>query len=485
VTLPNNFQIRFYLAGCTSSSQYCNLDNITINVTPAHTETDGLDYALSADGGTTWSSNFHAFTGSNPPTPFSTTIPAEYLTSRFMIRFYLVGFSGYNETCSIDNINLSGTPAYTSSDGLDIALSSDGGVTWSSNIPVFRGAITTAQPLTNNFTYTVPNSYLTSNFKMRFTLVGCSFSGAYCNLDNITMAVMVADKSVVFKINNQQVYLDSSGTPQKGSQELTASKVQTVLNYSGSSPHGFSYSCYRDVTDLVRAYTAKAPDPAINYPGHATYTVGGVYGDTNDEWSYAGWSLIIIYTSASTQGHQLYLFDKFVYSNQDVNNGIDVDYDGDGQPGGSISGFIVPQPIGGEVNAAKITCFVGEGDECYSGDFLALNAPASYSTHPIDIPDSYKLWDGTTSAPPGDTANQPNNAVQPDNVWNSKSVGLNAAGIDVDTFNVTWASGLINPGDTSARFDMYTRIDVWNLVYIIVSFRTQTTTKGALNYLIR
>jgi len=29
--------------------------------------------------------------------------------------------------------------------------------------------------------------------------------------------------------------------------------------------------------------------------GNGKYTVGGVDADTDDEWSYAGWSLIIIW----------------------------------------------------------------------------------------------------------------------------------------------------------------------------------------------
>jgi hypothetical protein len=414
--------------------------------------------------------------------------------SRFRAH-YTAGYSENSKYLSLtNNLNLSsyttglvtiswdqyvsGSPG--SGDGLDFSFYD--GTSWSDPIEAFRGNIGTTATTVQ---YTVPVLYLSSQFKVRFYLVGMSGSGYYVNLDNIRVTARTADESIVFRIDGQQVYLDSNGDPQQGGSPLTSSRSQIVQNYSGSSAHGFSYSCYRDVTALVRAFTDKAPDPALNYPGHATYTVGDVNANVDDEWAYAGWSLILIYSSIDTQGHQLYLFDKFVYSNQDTSNGVDVDYDGDGQPGGTITGFIVPQPVAGEVNAAKITCFVGEGDEWYSGDYLAFNAPESYRSHPIDIPDACKLWDGTTSNPPGDAANQPNTASHPNNVWNSKSVGLTAAGVDVDTFYVTWASNMLSPGDTSARIDPYTRIDVWNLVYMIVSFRSVTTTKGALSYSIR
>lgn len=73
----------------------------------------------------------------------------------------------------------------------------------------------------------------------------------------------------------------------------------------------------------------------------------------------------------------------------------------------------------------------------------------------------------------------------PDNVWNDKSVGLTADGVDIDTFNVTWASGMLQSRDTSARIGLYSQIDNWDLVYIIVSFRSSVNTGNALSYLIR
>ena len=69
-------------------------------------------------------------------------------------------------------------------------------------------------------------------------------------------------------------------------------------------------------------------------------------------------------------------------------------------------------------------------------------------------------------------------------VWNSQSIGMSETGVDIDTFNITWGSGLISPGDTSARIDIYTDVDIWNLIYIIMSFRSETTTGGTTTYLI-
>jgi hypothetical protein len=470
--------------------------------------TDHFYYAL-YNG--TWSSNYEVFYGNSPTSPFSVVIPDAYLigNSNFKIRFYF-DFNNADEYVYIDNITIGG--AYSSSEGLDFAFSKDNGTTWSNYYQAFRGTtdsfgntVPTSNPASNNYSFQIPSTYLTPNFKMRFNLVG--FTAASCNIDDIRVTTTLnPDTNVIFKINDVQVSFDSSGNKEYNTTDkLKASAAQVVRNYQNlTSPHGYSYTGFRDVTALVRAYTQAPTPPATNYPANAKYTVGDVSVSTDDEWSYSGWSLILIYTSEQTQGHQLYLYDKFVYSNQ--NSGytpLDVDWDGGYQPtdagytpGGYISGFIVPPRIQNsdgtwEANAAKITCFVGEGDEQYSGDFIALNAydgsHHDYSTHPGDIPNNFKLWDGTTStAPAGDPSGNPlpNSSASPNNVWNSKSVGLNASGVDVDTFNVTWDSGLLNEGDTSARLDMVTRVDVWNMVYIILSFRSSVTTGGSISYLI-
>jgi hypothetical protein len=169
----------------------------------------------------------------------------------------------------------------------------------------------------------------------------------------------------------------------------------------------------------------------------------------------------------------------------------DVDFDGDGEMGGTISGFKVPEKIAGDIdpNAGKLTCFIGEGDLGSSGwgnDFLAFNAPSSYwssnatSPDPFTIPNGYKLYDGM--------ACWNNSSAVPNNVWNNKSIGLTRDGIDIDTFNIPWATEakpwFLEPGDSSAHIDMPTQQDSWNLVYMILSFRSKTVIGGTTHYVI-
>jgi Tfp pilus assembly protein PilX len=297
-------------------------------------------------------------------------------------------------------------------------------------------------------------------------------------------------ENVNFEINGNQVSFNSGGNPNRGNGVVSSTKDQWRSNAPTGT--GYSYSCYADVTELVNWELRQENPTAANYSGNATYDVGPAAGCTlgviGNAWSYAGWSIIIIYSGPTTLGHQLYLYDKFSYAD----NGMDIDITGNTTgPGGVISGFIVPPQVTGDVNAAKLTAFIGDGDWCFSDDFIAINAPSSYLSNPLTIPDSYKLWDGinlpapTFWKPYGDPG-LPNTASQPDNVWNSYSqTGGAADGIDIKTFNITWASGLVKSGDTSARIDLPTAVDSWNFVYMILSFRSSVSSGGAISYIIR
>jgi len=286
-------------------------------------------------------------------------------------------------------------------------------------------------------------------------------------------------------IKDRKVGADGSGTYTLGhASQGSTSVINKVRSGDSQSSHTYSFTFYN--TSNYTGYPLGTP--AHKLPGESSY--GGRYNA-----SYAGWSLVIIYSSTDTKGHQLYLYDisnpnfKFKESYQS-----DMDFDGDGKVGGKISGFLVPQPVAGETIAAKLTCFIGEGDadSGHSGDFIAFNAPSQYTdtySHSLTIPDTYKLWDGVTCT--GNTSTSPNN------VWNSMSRGASASGVDIDTFYIPWQTGgqvpygnpnfngLLHPGDTWTQINLPSPNDGVTLSYIIVSFRSATTTGGTITYLIR
>jgi hypothetical protein len=312
-----------------------------------------------------------------------------------------------------------------------------------------------------------------------------------------------ADISVYFKIDDKLVYfnyddVNSDGildpVPEvglAGNEQIIADESKIICDTGG-----FSYACRKDVTDLVLKF-AEDDDGEIDcdgfpfndenenddmyHPGIARYTVGGVDGTlgdnnpSNTQLAHAGWALVIIYTTPSSYLNQIYLYDitnvGFIHAVDNTN----VDFDGDGDPGGTLRGFIVPQRIcldkdkngipddvdgdgePEEENAAKLTVFVGEGDDLVNGDYIEFNGTC--------------LADGTGS--------------EGGDVWNGLSGMFAEDGVDIDTFYITWESNLLHFGDTSAYLGMHTGDDEWNLIFTILSFRSVPITGGTLAYCIR
>lgn len=414
---------------------------------------EGLDYAFSSDNGSSWSASLPAFRGNigSSPVPFSATVNSTYWTNGFKLRFEMVGMN--SETLYVDNVAI--TPDYTSSDGLDYAVSRDGGANWSENMEVFRGDLGGS---TDDFSYYLPGSYTTNQFQIRFETVGMEGPGQRASLDNFVIRSLAPDNSIEFSINGQPVYLDGAGAPQAGASDLVAPDCSALINI-----WGYSWACRLDVSELVKKYPVSPGED--NHDGNAVYTVGSVYADTGNLLSHAGWSLIIIYGSPSTAGHYLYLRDFFAFNS---GGGMNLDFDFDGSPGGDITDFVIPEPIRNkagtiiETIAAKVTCFIGEGDAVYSGDSLRITGEQSGAS-------MYLTYPGLPSY---------------NNVWDGDSIGMSYAGIDVDTFEVLWSDGILQPGDTSLHLDMVSSMEAWNFIYLILSVRSETLTSGTTHYVI-
>jgi hypothetical protein len=380
--------------------------------------------------------------------------------SRYLEWKRVYDLSGYTEGQVVVEWDQDDGGTLGSTDGLTFQISSDNGTagSWSDPITAFYDNFEFSGE--QYFYYVIPQEYLVPKFKIRFHLEGCSGMGQYAYIDDFAVAriTAAADTGAKFWIDGTQVYLDGDGNPHTGTSDVTADDSH-VLGFTVRGE--YAYACKADVTKLVKAYAEMVEDAYENdhRTGNADYTVGDVQADVDQQRSYAGWSLVIIYSSPKTAGHMLYLYDTPAF-----NTGYkDLDFDADGQPGGDISDFIVPERIGTEENAATLTCFVGEGDLGITGDYLAFNGT--------------KLWDGTTTS--GNSESSPNN------VWNSTSIDMSEDGVDVDTFTVTWDSYLLEPGDTEAHIGIWTNNDNWMLVYIILSLRSETTVGSTTSYIIR
>jgi len=132
-----------------------------------------------------------------------------------------------------------------------------------------------------------------------------------------------------------------------------------------------------------------------------------------------------------------------------------------------VTDFIIPEPIRDkngniiETVAARITCFIGEGDDIYDDDYLKITGQQSFN---------YKYLS--------------NSASPWDDIWNGASPDMTNPGIDVDTFEVLWSDDILRPGDTSLHMDMWSGTDAWNFIYLIISVRSETLTSGTTHYFI-
>jgi hypothetical protein len=365
---------------------------------------------------------------------------------RYLTLASSINFSAYAGKLATMTWDQSTGGSLEAADMLQFGFSGDGGATWSPLITAFADD----NPI-SKYSYNIPDIYLTANFKVRLYGASLAESGEYVYLDNI--------KIIYHDIQVNQVMLNG--------QLVTAQEQQLKENNDRTETVGtWSYSCFYNATDLVRqwihsgalatsgwgTYTvghvmqARPGSPAYSYSVYPSGTTGYPLGipaltqSTRYEYAYAIWSLILVYSSPQTKGHQLYLYDDFTFIGQ--NDTLDL----------PVGGFLTPPDTAG----SRLTVFVGEGDNGYTGDYVEVN--------------SHKLSD----------AMNPSN-----NVFNSRSNALDnpsVNGIDLDTFNV---SAYVNAGDTSATIRFGSQIEIYNVVYMIVSFRSNTLSKGTVTYLIK
>ncbi|MDD5702571.1 MAG: hypothetical protein PHU23_11055, partial [Dehalococcoidales bacterium] len=387
-----------------------------------------------------------------PPETFD--IDPSYFTADFAVRFELIGTSYSSDRyCYIDNIKITATYP----DQLYVDFSNDGGTTWPLRVPASG----------TNVSVPIPSEYLsTGEFKMRFYLDGFDGISEYVRLDDILISddsiASHADSTVTFTVNDHTETLSADPSDIHVAQTLSG----------GVTPDGWYFACRKDVTELLRTYSdGYDPDavPVKYGNGDGGYTVGDMFSDTKSlmnpgrlaDSGYAGWSLVIIYSSPDTMGHQLYLYDTFKSVPNNQGNSIT-----------EISGFIVPEQIEGEDSmddVAKFTVFVGEGDEQLTNDYVGFTGQSAASQR--------ILWDGITCTN--------NTSENPRNVLNGQSEELAAAGIDLDTFHIKWGYNQLSTGDTSADINIYTQGDGYVFIYLVLSFRSQSTIGGALSYLVQ
>jgi hypothetical protein len=267
--------------------------------------------------------------------------------------------------------------------------------------------------------------------------IGATDSWDYSCFKDVTNLVVSGNVTV------QQYIENAMKTAGSGTVTFTLGEAAGLrgVHRPESSPAGASANYYFNLSG----------DGSTGYPlgTPAFHEPNGNY-DTEYQWAYAGWSLIIFYRSPALIQRQLYLYDNMVVVKYNVFDDVPV----------AIGGFLAPPVISGN-DKSHITYFVGEGDY------------QSIYTH-----SKVKVNSNWLSDPPGNPE---------EDVLNSYSSGLpitNTDGVDIDTFVLP--QGCILPYATSATITLHTTEETYTLVYLVLSFRSELTTGGIItNYAIK
>jgi hypothetical protein len=236
-----------------------------------------------------------------------------------------------------------------------------------------------------------------------------------------------------------------------------------VVGASGSIRH-YNGSAWSSMIGDYPLYEWKDNHSGETLKYNTDYPLGNTtaYGSSSlDEWAYGAWSVIVVYTSPETKGHQLYMYDTFRYMDHYGANQTPAGTESNPKPMNlTIPNFLAPQDVLYDASAARMTCFVGEGDWIYPNPTYPQPDQILVKLHQLTDPPGFPPVNSST------------------NVWNSRSNVMSPSpdGIDIDTFYA--GNGIIQPSDDSALVSLKTGTDSWNLIYIILSFRSDISTGG-------
>jgi hypothetical protein len=232
----------------------------------------------------------------------------------------------------------------------------------------------------------------------------------------------------------------------------------------------YQYACFADVTAQVTAITTTARG--------AKFTVAGVHAhpatspsSPTDDWNRsanAGWSLIIIYSSAQKETHQIYLY-----------AGCDHLWGSSGSPDTrefTIAGFEAPTDLeSGETNEAKMTVFASEGDATQA-EYLRFKGQNTIYYDLYDVSGTLYVFNSMSSTSGftrSDISGQPTGQI---------------SGIDIDTYTRTRPSGgtplsaIVKEGNTWAKINVGSTGDGFELIYVVFSVRSTKIPAGGAEF---
>jgi hypothetical protein len=212
----------------------------------------------------------------------------------------------------------------------------------------------------------------------------------------------------------------------------------------------YNYACFADVTDEVKNITAEVADTTFTVSDVDATTATACSSNLANQSSYAGWSMIIIYSSEQKEHRHIYLYDSLAFL---WNSWAEF----------TITGFEAPE---GD-NEAKLTIFAGEGDDWIHNEYLQFKGQddAQYQ-YLYDVSDTRYVFNAMSNT--GGFTASPIPGQEPGQI----------SGVDIDTYTSTRPGGgtplseIVQPGDTVATIKARSTGDGFMLIYVIFSVRS-------------
>jgi hypothetical protein len=275
---------------------------------------------------------------------------------------------------------------------------------------------------------------------------------------NTWLAANAYDGNAYLAVNGTKVAQINAGDP---AGTVVAGRWVISQGSSDVQP-SYQYACFADVTSQVTAITEALSG--------ATFTVAGVHAHpaacADSTWNRsanAGWSMIIIYSSAEKKTHQIYLYEGCEHLYNQTHEF-------------TIAGFAAPSADDlepGETNEARLTVFASEGDAS-AAEYLGFKGQNTSYYQLYDVSNTTGVFNSISSA--GEFTASPMYTCQ---------ATAEISGIDIDNYDRTRPlpngmslSDIVYPSDTSANIKVQSTGDGFEVIYVVFSVRSTAIPAG-------
>lgn len=226
------------------------------------------------------------------------------------------------------------------------------------------GSDSTNTNIFNSSSATLQDSSITLDTNAKIVWAGLYWSGYLHTYDSVDgtqtrFTNLTSNSNTITNVINNHTIKFRSGNKNYDIVNSNGNKVLGMKQYLNNTNYkSFAYSCFADVTDLLKGQKPTQTYSVANVPameGHTRHPDNWQLGLDDGLGNSGAWSLVVIYENSSTgeKTRNATVFDGFVAIDKDNSQAI------------TVSGFLTPKS--GAVDST-LSVFANEGDKEISGD---------------------------------------------------------------------------------------------------------------------